>query len=229
MILVGHLLKLLDSPKPKTDYSLFPKIIFDASEEIFLPEVINIPTCDFINVLTQRQSRRSFSSPLNNIQISTLLHYTLKIKKIECDINGNIIWNHSNVPSAGGLASIDTFVVSKYKGSKQLFFYNPYRHSLNLLNIKNEDVDTIIQLANQVIEAQNSTLFIFAAQAETIFSKYQNAESLIWRDSGVIYMGLGLMAEALGLNSCALGITFEPILSEILGLHGVGGMLIGNS
>jgi len=71
----------------------------------------------------------------------------------------------------------------------------------------------------------------FAAQFDRTLSRYNNGESLVWRDSGALAATIALVAECLHLSSCAIGITGEPFISQILdskgALVGVGGLLIG--
>lgn len=229
--MTGHSPKLINSPNPRIDYRLYPKIKYPSNREILLP---NIATLDisFLEILENRQSKRNFSSRLDLKQISSLLWHTLKIKRIETDKDGLIVWNHSNVPSAGGLATIDTFILNILGEEGKIFFYNRYRHSLNELEVEDKYIHTILNLSQKVIDSTNATQFIFGAQTKNLFSKYEDAESLLWRDAGAIYMAMGFMAEALCLNSCSLGITYEPALAKGLGcegsLLGVGGVLIGN-
>ena len=232
MNLAGHSLKLTNSPIARNRYCLYPKIRYPSNREIFLPK-ISIPDISFLKILEKRQSKRSFSSPLNLQQISSLLWHTLKINKIETDKNGLIVWNHSSIPSAGGLATIDTFILNISNEENKIFFYDPYKHSLHELQVNDKYIHEILNLSNKLIDSSNATQFIFGAQTKNLFSKYKYAESLLWRDAGAIYMALSLMAEALQVHSCSLGITYEPILAESLGyqdsLFGVGGILIGNN
>ena len=230
--MAGHSPKLTNSPNPRVGYRLYPKITYSSNRELLLPK-ITTPDISFLEILQNRQSKRNFSSPLDIKQISSLLWHTLKINRIETDKDGLIVWNHSNVPSAGGLATIDTFVLNILGQEGKMFFYNPYRHSLNELQIEDKYIHTILDLSQEVIDSTNATQIIFGAQTKNLFSKYEDAESLLWRDTGAIYMAMGLMAEALHLNSCPLGITYEPVLAEGLGcegsLLGVGGILIGRA
>lgn len=231
MNLAGHSPKLINSPNPRIDYRLYPKIKYPSNREILLPKITTLDI-SFLGILENRQSKRNFSSRLDLKQISSLLWHTLKIKRIETDKDGLIVWNHSNVPSSGGLATIDTFILNILGEEGKIFFYNPYKHSLNELQVEEKYIHAILNLSQKVIDSTNATQFIFGAQTKNLFSKYEYAESLLWRDAGVIYMAIGLMAEALKFSSCSLGITYEPILAESLecegSLLGVGGILIGS-
>ena len=230
MNLAGHSLKLIHSPNPRVNYSLYPKITYPSNREIILPKN-NLLDVELLEIFNNRKSRRYFSSPLNIKQISLLLWNTLKITKIEVDESGTVVWNHCNVPSAGGLASIDTFIINISGEDRKLFYYNPYKHTLNELEINNNYIDLILEHSQNVIDSTNATQFIFGAQIKNLYSKYENAESLLWRDVGAIYMAIGLMSEACNFNSCSLGITYEPVLAKSLKqkgtIVGVGGIIVG--
>jgi hypothetical protein len=41
-------------------------------------------------------------------------------------------------------------------------------------------------------------------------AKYEHFESLVWRDAGVVLGYMSIVAEALGLNFCPLGLVGDP-------------------
>lgn len=75
------------------------------------------------------------------------------------------------------------------------------------------------------------TFLLYAAQFARTSSKYERADSLVWRDVGVIIGVTALVAEALGFCCCPLGPTGEPLLSCVLEsagrVRGVGGCVVG--
>ena len=66
----------------------------------------------------------------------------------------------------------------------------------------------------------------FIAESGKTASKYENPESLVWRDAGTLLGYMSLVAEALRLQFCPLGLTGDPELGDVLapqsGLHGAG-------
>ena len=62
-------------------------------------------------------------------------------------------------------------------------------------------------------------------------AKYEHHETLVWRDAGVVLGYMSLVAEALGLSFCPLGLTGRPQLTEFLpesqAMHGVGLSVLG--
>ncbi len=230
MNLVGHSLKLLNSPYPKTNYTFVDRPEFPFVNKIALPKPID-RKISYDQVITSRHSKREYFGPLDLTELSSLLWDVLKIKKIEVDHNGTVSWIHRGAPSAGGLASVDAFITNIAGYNDKLFFYNPYDHSLQELNVTPAKVKEVINASNELIDVSHATLFIYAAHVTNIFSKYENPESLIWRDVGAIYAMMNLSSESLNLDSCSLGTTFHPLLPKVLGteglLFGVGGQIFG--
>jgi SagB-type dehydrogenase family enzyme len=229
--LAGHSLKLLNSPCPNSHYQLKEKFKLQYTNKIFLPSPIERDIA-YTQVISSRQSNRTFTAPLELTELSTLLWDVLKIKKIDVDVNGTVIWNHRGAPSAGGLSSIETFIVNIAGHKDSIYYYNPYDHTLEELDISQDNVQNLVNTANNLMDASKATLFVYASDTENLFLKYQNAESLLWRDVGAIYALANLTCESLQLNSCALGLTFHSLLNEVLGLEemffGVGGQVFGH-
>ncbi len=71
----------------------------------------------------------------------------------------------------------------------------------------------------------------FAAQFARTRAFYEQADSLVWRDAGALVATVALLAETLDLACCPLGVTGEPLLSQVLGsddaVVGAGGCMIG--
>lgn len=229
--MAGHSLKLSNSPYPRNQYELVDKYKLRYINKIALQDPLE-RNISYTEIISSRQSRRTFTGPLELLELSTLLWDVFKIKKIEVDANGIVVWNHRGSPSAGGLASVEVFIVNISGNNESLYHYNPYDHTIEELDVSSESVQSLIDDADELIDTKNATLLIYAAEVTNLFSKYENAESLLWRDAGAVYTLMNLTSESLGLNSCALGATFNPLLPEVLRLEdvyvGVGGQVIGH-
>lgn len=225
-------LKLSSSPYPRDNYKLFSKYRLLYISKIPLPEPL-VREVSYAKVISDRQSRRTYGGPLKLSELSTILWDVFKIKKIEVDTKGNIVWAHRGALSAGGLYSVETLITNISGYEDRLFYYNPYDHSLEELKITSNALLKLTSTADEIINGKNATLFIFIADPKNLYLKYKNAESLLWRDTGVIYALINLTAESLGLHACGLGTTFHPLIAKILQLEnkifGVGGYLIGYS
>lgn len=229
--MAGHSLKLLNSPCPHSHYKLKEKFKLQYINKILLPNPIE-RNIAYTQVISSRQSNRTFTAPMELPELSSLLWDVFKIKKIDVDVDGTVIWSHRGAPSAGGLASVETFIMNIAGHKDNLYYYNPYDHTLEELDVAHDSVQNLMNTANKLMDVSNATLFIYAAETTNLFSKYENAESLLWRDVGAVYALTNLASVSLGLNSCGLGLTFHPLFSKILGLEdiffGVGGQLIGH-
>ena len=134
--------------------------------------------------------------------------------------------------------------------------FGRWEHPLNILIFRSEGESTVPELyeatahalarvklstaeflhqflshLNQVLKIEEGVIIWFAAQFDRTLAKYENGESLVWRDCGALLATISLVAEALDLNSCAVGITGEPYVSQMLTSNkqviGAGGIILG--
>jgi SagB-type dehydrogenase family enzyme len=219
----------LNNPYPR-DYeksnSEFPYVILDT---IYLTIPEKFPQISFFEVIERRRSNRLFAM-INIEKLSDLLWLTLRTRERKREESG-YIWQHKNVPSAGGRHPIDILITGLNYDYKNYWKYNSISHSISRLAINIEKNQELLQIVDQIIPYKNSLIIWQVCQYGKVNSKYENCESLIWRDAGVILANLYLTAEYLGLSCCALGITGDPWLSDILNgqnaLIGTGGCLLG--
>ncbi|HUI28954.1 MAG TPA: nitroreductase family protein [Candidatus Acidoferrales bacterium] len=184
----------------------------------------------FFAVAESRRTRREFRRiPIEDL--SALLWYTLKTRSTLTLQNG-YMWQHRPTPSAGGRHPIDVLIYDHGNNQRTFELYDPIAHSLNLIHFPNpHPAEKLIEKIGNMIELQEATIILFAAQFGKTLTHYKNGESLVWRDSGALLATFGMMAEALSLNCCGIGITGEPYLSGALAsgglVTGVGGCLVG--
>lgn len=112
-----------------------------------------------------------------------------------------------------------------------LYYYNPFEHSLNQLNLLKSYTDDFINHINSVLNTENSTIIWFIAHPNRTDAKYNNSASLIWRDAGALINCIQLVCTALNIDSCPIGSLGEPFISQMFAANGnvfgVGGILIG--
>lgn len=134
-------------------------------------------------------------------------------------------------PSAGGLHSIDMLLVEDV-ARPTLQLYDARSHVLWDLEVPREGgLHELVKEAGSATRSSGGSIVLFFANFERTLSKYENGESLLWRDSGALLGLCYLVAEGLGVQCCGLGITGEPWLSQVIGSHsgagGVGGCIVG--
>jgi SagB-type dehydrogenase family enzyme len=180
-------------------------------------------------VLRSRRSRQA-AGPLPDIALGTLLWHTSKTWESSGALER---WEHRGVPSAGGCHPIDILVTNRSGRPGELFRYDPIAHGLT--EVPHSGDSELRDLVAEMRGATGSegTLLLYGAHIARTTSKYANAESLIWRDAGVLIGIMALVAEALGVHCTPLGPTGEPYLSRLLQsagqVVGVGGCSIGVS
>jgi SagB-type dehydrogenase family enzyme len=209
----------IERPVASYDYTLL--------ERIKLTKPGRPLTVPFNEVITNRQSTRKFR-PVSKEQLSELLWYTAKVKSLQMQDHGYIL-THRGAPSAGARHPIDIIIYDPKMFEKDYFYYyNPFDHSLN--QIANADTASLINHVGQIVPIGDGTLLWFVAHTQRTAAKYENPESLIWRDSGALINSIQLTCTALKLNSCPIGSLGEPYISDFFAcpdIFGVGGIVIG--
>ncbi len=190
-------------------------------------------TCgkDFLGVLHRRASKREFG-PLTDHELASVLWHSSKVKSIRVDEDGHE-WQQRPVPSAGGLHPIETLVFCRDGVSDAVFVYEPMSHSLGRLCIRStQAVAQFLEHLDGVLPIRGATVLWHLADFNLTLAKYCDGESLVYRDAGALDATVNLVAEALRLSCCIIGVTGEPYLSRVArwpeGCVGVGGCYVGH-
>src|SRR5215213_1182963 len=220
----------LDSPVPRSDELPYSEFSYPVEHRHFLAVPDPLPETQLAHVLAARNSRRSFQKlPLKHF--SSLLWYSTHA--LEVSLPGQPRWQHRPAPSARGTHPLDLLVLNYEDNSSVAYLYEPATHTLcrRKLTSGAQTLDHFLQLLNKVLPVEHGTVLWFAAQFDRTLAKYQNGESLVWRDCGALIATISLVAECLELNSCAVGITGEPHISQLLSagntVVGAGGLIVG--
>lgn len=192
--------------------------------KLILPESITTPA--FHDVAFSRRSRRSFDAIGVN-ELSTLLWLTARTQQID-RLTSNVILRRAPVPSAGALHPV--YITIRQQSENIWWLYDRDAHELRSLVEVGDLWDGLLDQIEQVVPRGAGSVVLLVAEPGKTMAKYKSACSLIWRDAGVLLAHLGLAAEALRLNFCALGVTGEPWVSSLDDqnrLFGVGAALVG--
>lgn len=140
-------------------------------------------------------------------------------------------WEHRASPSGGGRHPINIVVLNLIGREQEILLYDSLTHSLSELgDINAEDLRGFVSAVDEVLPLNGACILWFIAQFDKTLSKYEGGDSLVWQDAGCLLSTTYLVAEALDFNCCAIGITGEPYISEMLSaaplVEGVGGCLI---
>jgi len=184
----------------------------------------------FDKVSKMRKSVRTFKQ-ITIQQISDVLWYAAKVKSTFQQENGYVL-THRGTPSAGARHPIDIMISNPTLLDHDfLYYYNPFEHSLNQLANSYGDIPAFLGHINEIVNITDATVIWFVAHAGRTNTKYEHAESLIWRDAGALINNIQMVCTAIGLNSCPIGSLGEPYISNFFnnqaGVFGAGGLLIG--
>lgn len=219
----------MKNPSPKIKEDVSPEFNYKIAKSIKLVRPIHFKHINFWDVVAHRKSVRTFQS-VSLETISEILWTCAKVKSLSIS-NSNYILTHRPTASAGARHPIDILIYSSALASQDLFYYNPFDHSLNQLIFDHKLLDSFLIHVNQMMGNKIETAFWFVAHFSRTEAKYTNAQSLVWRDAGALINAIQLASIALNIGSCPLGTLGEPYISKLLGkrnnIYGVGGILLG--
>lgn len=218
----------MNDPYPKDKPDLCDPFIYSIKCKHFLKRNFLPQKKDFYSVIENRKSTRDFSRITFN-QLEEMLFHISKITSINID-KYNYITTKRTVPSAGARHPID-ILVSLPEKQRKLNYYNPLDHSLNELCVEDSKLVNFYSKINENLNLENACIIWFAIQINKTASKYNNPESLYWKDTGILLYHIQLISSYLGLKSCPLGTlaseAFNQLFEEDTLISG-GGILIGN-
>jgi SagB-type dehydrogenase family enzyme len=220
------------SPTPRPEIVPFEEFEYRLGEKTYLAKPSGLPAAPFEDVIASRRSRRRFGN-LSVEDLGSLLWFAVKTRESRVSEEG-VRWQHRPCPSAGGCHPVDILVIDQppAMGGRRISLYDHIAHALTHLVVATSDLHEFVADVDEVLALNHATILWMVAQPARTFSKYEYGESLIWRDAGAILATIGIVAEALGLNYCAVGATGEPAISQLLAsdgsLAGLGGCLVGS-
>lgn len=178
------------------------------------------------STLEARHSERAFA-PVHETLLGALLWHAARTKETALSPLGFQI-EHRLTPSAGAIHPVH--LVIQLQDEEGWARYSPQGHSLDLLATGDRFLQPLADHSEQLVPRSGGRLILFVAEPGMTAAKYENPESLIWRDAGILQGTLALVAAALGLNYCLLGITGNPWVTKLSDqgkLQGVGVAILG--
>jgi len=167
---------------------------------------------DLVALLEQRQTRREFGKPIDDGRLGEFLWLACRNRSARPSAFGPD--QESRVhPSAGAMHPIHVLLARE---TGPWLRYDPLNHALVELPDSGASAAAGRQAACNLVELARGTLIGLVAEPGKTAAKYEHPESLVWRDAGVVLGYLSVMAEALGLAFCPLGITGQPYSTEYL-------------
>jgi SagB-type dehydrogenase family enzyme len=223
----------LKQPFPRVKQSVVQPSTFFYTGFLPLPKIAKVSWPKLDSVLKTRHSGRDFRNPLSFQQLAALVWHSARLREKRYLENGTM-WQSKVAPSGGGCHPIHIAVLRAPDFPRDILVYDSEHNGFGvvgsvepkLLQRAVKETETCLRLA------KGTVLWFFADVAKT-YAKYHNPESLIWRDSGALLAIVNLVADALALESCGLGIHETPSLRRALNLPasviGVGGCVVAET
>ncbi len=221
----------LKSPRPWPQPHPASQWDFQVSGILRAPTVRQRKLGTLEGVLDRRQSRRQFDAPLTVQQLGDLLWHAYRVRR-RSQVLGDWFWESRPCPSGGGAYPISVVTLQVKSFPEALLVYYPRDHAFGVRELSSKAIlRRALADVDRCLKVGKGTLLWFAADIGWSGGRYQNPESLAWRDSGALLATIGLVAEGMGLNCCGLGMHEIPSVRRFLGLDtqviGVGGCVIG--
>lgn len=221
---------MLNNPTPKSEQTAPVIFFYPVGEVIKLDRPDDLPDIRLLEVIEQRRSGRNFQKR-TLVEIGNLLWLSAKVKNISVLENGYVLSQRPSA-SAGARHPIDIILCTPdLKNGRVLYYYNAFEHALQELTVDKMQVDGFLSHINEAIEIRNATILWFVAHPDRTSVKYEDALSLVWRDSGALLHCVQIACTVLGMESCPVGSLGEPFISKMFEPYGItfgaGGIVIG--
>jgi SagB-type dehydrogenase family enzyme len=177
----------------------------------------------FSAVLEARRSLRidGDAEPLTLTQLGEFLHWAARVDRIGRDGEQEVSWRRS--PSGGALHGLEIYpVVSDVVGVEAgMYHYDPFDHVLEPVPASEF---TRRQLLGRAAAAGGTSgpphvLLVISARFGRVMWKYQSmAYALILKDLGALMQTMYLVATAMNLAPCALGLGDVELFAQATGL-----------
>lgn len=217
----------LGNPYPRPTPRQHHPLAWPEGKRTALPDQSASTSKPFAQIASGRRTRYEFGA-IDHSTLGTLLGLTSRIQSCGNERLGFAL-SKRPAPSAGAIHPIH--VIAHTSDSDGWHRYDPMDHVL--IELPSAIQPQKVRLAmNQIVQGDDATMLLFAAEPGRTFAKYAEACSLIWRDAGVLLGYFALAAEALDLKFSPLGVTGEPWVSQLVdetGLVGVGAAFVGTA
>ena len=220
----------MGGPSIRTTALPFIPFNYPYENEMTLPKVVeDVRAMGFLGVFKERRSVKHLGR-CSVEKLSQVLYYSCKPYEISKDDYGMTVFRSAS-PSAGGRHPIDVLVGLPEQGRRNLFLYEPVKHTLKRLAVSEEKLRLFYEDVESTLSFGESVLLWFSIQYMRTASKYTDYMSLIWRDAGALLCCLQQAAKYVGLESCPIGYLAEESFNNLFNndaLVSGGGMILGS-
>ena len=198
-------------PRPKSLASAYSPVVWPVSKSVTLEPGSAPLVMDLAALWTDRRSHVNGSHP-DVADIGAVLWHVSRTLATAPSPYG-FEMEQRPVPSAGALHPVHILVQLPWTPSWAR--YNPRHHCLEVIAHSDQALDGLLEHAHSVSEHRQGTYLAFVGEPGKLAAKYENYESLLWRDAGVLQGNICLAAQAHGLGVCLLGVTGHQWTSRL--------------
>lgn len=213
-------------PRPRATPGYYEPFEWPRGEITRLEPAVAQLNVDLVQVLQERQSRRLLGT-LSLFELGALLWLTCRTHSVRSSVFG-FDQHFRPYPSAGAMHPIH--VLCQRSVGMPWERYEPLEHALISLPGTEALAQSARERAANILVTDKAVLIALVAEPGKTEAKYECADSLVWRDAGVLLGYLSIVAETLRLGFCPLGMTGNSFLEPVSTagqLHGVGLAVIG--
>lgn len=195
-------------PKPHREPRTYAPLIWPPGASRRLPPRSLPLQLDLAELLERRQTCREFLADIDDTQLGEFLWLACRSRSARPGPFGTPQESRPH-PSAGGMHPIHVLLAGT---SGAWYRYDPVEHAVIEVPRSEVCARDARSAADALVPVERGTLIGLLAEPGKTAAKYENPESLVWRDAGVVLGYMSFVAQALGLSFCPLGISGEPHL-----------------
>lgn len=192
--------------------------------DLYKPDIDRLFRDDvpFTKVVEVRQSKREHGkSAITKDEVGEFLYRTARVRKI-FQVKGFEFTNRV-YPSSGAAYELELYLaINRCNGlDSGLYHYSPVKHQLDQLSKRTKAISSLLKSAASTAHTSiPQILIIVSARFPRMMWRYQSiAYAAILKDAGVLYQTFYLVATAMGLSACALGVGNSDLFSEAAGTN----------
>ena len=214
-------------PKRKTDD--YQSFLYPVDKKVYLNKPTEFSKDSFVDVILSRRSEMPKTS-LKSQELSDILFLSNRIEDVFSDELG-FLHSYRVCPSGGARHPIDILIYDYNSVDNVLSYYNPLDHTLNPLIVDKSALESFVDKVKSNSDVSTGTLIWFAIQFGKTASKYENPESLYWRDLGALLYSIQLVSTFYKCKSCPIGslvpVSFYELMKSEKLISG-GGIILGH-
>jgi SagB-type dehydrogenase family enzyme len=191
------------------------KVADSTRTTIKLPAAQNLPATSLAHVINERKSIREHAGRVMTIQdISNFLWHTLRVMEVLEPNEATGLFYEASVrpyPCGGAAYELEVYVTTLgFDGVPAgVWWYDPLNHSLELRTDKNDLLLSLLQTASNSAAGAGmpQVLLLITSRLGRLNWKYRSISyAVTLKHTGVLYQMFYMVATALGLAPCGLGV-----------------------